>query len=96
MAAGLTKCFIDSFQLVRNITGIQNLTAGEKTAANNARLIREVVKDYIRKRKSGERKSQVADGVDLLSLFQSRPDVFTEELIIDEILDFFSAAIATT
>ena len=54
------------------------------------------MKDYIRKRKSGERKSQVADGVDLLSLFQSRPDVFTEELIIDEILDFFSAAIATT
>ena len=55
-----------------------------------------MVADYVRKRKTGEKKSQVADGVDLLSLFQSNPDVFTEDLIIDEILDFFTAGTITT
>jgi len=32
---------------------------------------------------------------DLLSLFFSRPDVFTEDFIIDELLDFFMAGSAT-
>ena len=34
--------------------------------------------------------------MDLLSLFMQNPDVFTDELIIDEMLDFFSAATLTT
>lgn len=39
---------------------------------------------------SGETKSQVSD-TDLMSLFLKRPDVFTEDFIIDEMMDFFLA-----
>ena len=51
---------------------------------------------YVQERKSGKRKSQVADGVDLLSLFLQNPDVFTDEVIVDELRDFFGAATITT
>jgi hypothetical protein len=34
--------------------------------------------------------------VDLLSLFLSNKDIFTDELIVDEILDFFGAGTVTT
>ena len=33
---------------------------------------------------------------DLLTLFFDNPDVFTDEFIIDELMDFFLAATATT
>ena len=36
------------------------------------------------------------DGVDLLSLFMQSPDVFTEDLIVDEMFDFFLAGQVTT
>ena len=50
----------------------------------------------MQKRKSGEIKSQVKDGVDLLSLFLQNSEVFTDDLIIDEMVDFFIAAVNTT
>ena len=50
----------------------------------------------MQERKSGKRKSQVADGADLLSLFLQNPDVFTDEVIVDELGDFFSAATITS
>ena len=81
--------------IIRKVTGIKNLTKLERTAAKNSLRIREFIADYIKKRKSGERKSKVAEGVDLLSLFISNPDVFTEDLVIDEIIDFFAAATNT-
>jgi len=68
----------------------------EKIGDQNARTIRAYVRDYIRKRKSGERESKVADKVDLLSLFFSSPEVFTESVMIDELIDFFGAASETT
>ena len=36
------------------------------------------------------------NSADLLSLFLESPDVFTDEFIIDELIDFFLAASATT
>lgn len=47
-------------------------------------------------RKRGERKSKVEGDVDLLTLFLGRSDVFTDELIVDELRDFFGAAVMTT
>ena len=81
---------------IRKITGINNLTKFEKICSQNSLKMRGFIADYIKKRKSGERKSKVDEGVDLLSLFLSNTDVFTEELVIDEIIDFFAAATLTT
>jgi len=62
----------------------------------NAATVRQKIRDYVRDRKSGKRESKVKDKVDLLSLFFERPDVFTEEFIVDEMVDFFVAASVTT
>jgi cytochrome P450 len=48
------------------------------------------------KRKSGEIKSQVPEGVDLLSFFLQNPDVFDDEAAVDELAGFFLAAVNTT
>jgi hypothetical protein len=53
--------------------------------------LRGVINTYVQKRKSGEIKSKVAEGVDLLSLFLKNTDVFTDDFIIDELMDFFLA-----
>jgi len=62
----------------------------------NAATVRQNILNYVRDRKSGKRESKVKDKVDLLSLFFERPDVFTEEFIVDELVDFFVAASVTT
>ena len=67
-----------------------------RTTSANAQRVRAVVNDYVRKRKSGEKKSQVIGEADLISLFLQRPDVFDDELIVDEILSFFAAGTLTT
>ena len=54
------------------------------------------IKNYIADRKDGKRKSSVAENTDILSLMLSRPDVFTDELMVDELLGFFGAATETT
>lgn len=53
--------------------------------------------DYVQKRKRGENKSELAEGSDLLSVFLAAPpEIFTDEFIIDELVDFFMAASGTT
>lgn len=68
----------------------------ERTIDDNCYRLRAFVRDYIRKRQAGEKRSTVQNSADLLSLFFETPDIFTEEFIIDEIMDFFLAAAATT
>jgi cytochrome P450 len=63
---------------------------------SNCKKIREYILRYVKARKSGERKAQLEDGVDLLSLFFENKDIFTDEFIVDELLDFFTAAAVTT
>ena len=96
MKAGFTKCFIDFMKAFRKTTGITHISKQEKICLGNCRRIRAVIYEYVQKRKSGEKKSQVAEGVDLLSLFLSNRDIFTDEVIVDEILDFFGAGTLTT
>jgi len=38
----------------------------------------------------------VQDGADLLSLFLSKREIFTDEFIVDEMIDFFGAGTVTT
>ena len=63
----------------------------EKASNENGLVLREIVRTYVRKRTSGEAKSTIANGNDLLSLFLRTPDVFDEDTIIDEIFDFLVA-----
>lgn len=62
----------------------------------NCRRIREYIMKYVLDRRSGKRKSTIKDGVDLLSLFFDNSNIFTNEFIVDELLDFFIAAAVTT
>ena len=74
-----------------------NVTSHQRTVAANAQIIRSFVNDYVQKRRRGENKSELADGSDLLSVFLAAPpDIFTDEFIIDELVDFFMAASGTT
>lgn len=66
-------------------------TSMEKESNENGLVLREIIRKYVQKRKSGEAKSTLANGNDLMSLFLKTPDVFTEETIVDEIFDFLMA-----
>ena len=72
-----------------------NFTAYERQVTENCTTLRNHVLKYVRARKDGTRQSKVGKNADLLSLFFANPDVFTEEVIIDELLDFFIAGTQT-
>jgi cytochrome P450 len=59
-------------------------------------VLREHIGKYIRARKSGERKTKVQGESDILTLLLQSPDIFTEEHIIDEVIDFFTAGMLTS
>ena len=68
----------------------------EKVNDENCRILRDKIRDYVRKRVSGECKSDLGNESDVLSLMLQSPDIFTEEDIIDELLDFLVAGTQTT
>lgn len=47
--------------------------------------------NYIKRRREGSVESSVTAKADLLSLMLERPDVFTDEIIADELLAFLGA-----
>jgi cytochrome P450 len=72
------------------------LNTYDKRVNFNCKALRAFVRNYINARKSGANKSQVGDS-DLLSILLSDTTVFggNDELIIDQLLDFFLAGTAT-
>ena len=62
----------------------------------NGENIRNVIRQSVKDRKDGKFKSRVKGNSDLLSLFLDNSDVFTDEVIVDELLGFFGAAVYTT
>jgi cytochrome P450 len=74
---------------------LYSVTKQQRQIQNNCLAIRQRVQEYVQARKRGEIKSKV-QGTDFLELFLQNNDVFTEEFIIDELLDFFLAAMLTT
>lgn len=74
---------------------LPSLLYRDRVAKDNCHRIRAVLSAYVQKRKNGEVKSQV-NNTDLLSIFLKSPDIFTDEFIVDELLDFFLAGVQTT
>ena len=72
------------------------ITGFQRQVTANCMSLRNWINDYVQKRKRGENKSKVGNNSDLLSLFLDKPDVFTDEFIVDELLDFFLAGVQTT
>lgn len=71
-------------------------TEFERRSNENCKILRDIIRQYVKKRVSGEVKSQVSSQSDILSLFLQQPEVFTEEVIIDEVCDFLVAGTKTT
>ena len=92
----VTKQFNPLYNIARKITGVKEFTHYQRTVAQNGANQRAAIRKYVRERKSGVRKSTVAGGSDILSLFLSDPDTFSEDFIVDELRDFFGAAVMTT
>ena len=84
------------YQAARKLTGKRTFTKYQKIVAGNGRRQREAILDYVQKRKRGENKSAVEGEADLLTLFLQNSDVFSDQLIVDELRDFFIAAVMTT
>ena len=72
------------------------VTSYTKKVKFNCQAARKWISDYIQQRKRGERKSTLVGQTDILSLMLERQDVFTDELITDEMVGFFGAATETT
>ena len=58
----------------------------------NCRIIRDWIKEYVKSRRNGSRKSDVGGAADILTLMLADQDLFTEEVIADELIGFFGAA----
>ena len=71
------------------------LTKMERESTSNSVIVRAVVSQYVRKRMNGVVKNTLNNS-DLLTLFLQSPDVFTEEIIVDEIVDFMVAGTVST
>ena len=63
----------------------------ERATNHNCAVIRATIQDYIRKRASGEVKSDLKGDSDIMSLMLANEKVFNEEDIIDEIIDLMVA-----
>ena len=68
----------------------------DRSVAENCQNIRNSILEYVRKRKQGKNKSSVSKDADLLSLMISSPEIFNDDFIVDELIDFFTAAVQTT
>ena len=58
--------------------------------------LRNVIADYVQKRKSRQISSDFTDGSDLVSQMLANPEVFSDDDIIDEVIDFLAAGAQTT
>ena len=77
-------------------TWLPSMNYKTKVCRDNCYKIRAVLHAYVQKRKRGEVKSHLENGSDLLTVFLKSPDIFTDDFIVDELLDFFLAGVQTT
>ena len=92
--AGL-KWLNEGYQTIRSLTGIKHWTSYQRAQEANGQRVRDAIGNYIQQRKSGECKSKIEGGSDFLTLLLANQDVFTDDLIIDELIEFFTASFMT-
>jgi len=68
----------------------------ERVNDQNCQAVRDTIRTYVRKRVSGERKSDVGSNSDILSAMLENTEVFDEEDVIDELMDLMVAGTQTT
>ena len=71
-----------------------SFTRTERTIDENCIRLRSLVYAYLQETK-GNAKAQDST-ISLVALFRQTPEVFTDEFIIDELMDFFLAGVTTT
>lgn len=76
------------YKMTGKLAGFTEL---EKISDYNAENVRTGIRNFIRKRASGEIKSDVGAKSDLVSLMLESSDTFTEDDIIDECIDLMIA-----
>ena len=85
------------WHLIYRTTGkCHSFTKTEKINDENCQKVRDHIREYIRQRISGESKSDVEGNSDVLSLMLKSPDIFSEDDVIDELLDLMVAGTQTT
>jgi cytochrome P450 len=82
--------------LWRDFGRIFSTSEYHRTVTANCKALRAHILAYVEDRRSGKRKSALEGSVDLLSMFFANADIFTDEFIVDELLDFFIAGSITT
>ena len=71
-----------------------SLTKLERRTDENCRSLRKFINKFVQERKSeGQVKT---DACDVLTLFLQTPEVFTDDVIIDELMDFILAGSQTS
>ena len=92
MHAGVTRLINPLWRLINWYTGFNPaFNSLEKHANINCEALRTKLLEYVRKRVSGEEKSTLGDDGDLLSLMMRSPEIFTEDFMVDELIDFLTA-----
>ena len=80
------------WRLLYALTGKSyGFTKAERQANSNCAQLRAKLTNYVRKRKEGIIESKVGAQSDILSLFLKSPEIFTEDYIVDEMIDFLLA-----
>ena len=75
---------------------LYSFTRRQRIFDANCQRVRDFTMDYVQKRKAGKIKSKARGESDLLSLFLSASEIFSDEDIVDEMQDFFAAAAETS
>lgn len=95
MGEGIFKWLNPFYQGLRSLTGMKNFTKYQQTLAENGQRVNHLIKNYVKDRRSGKIKSEVEGQHDIVSQFIAS-DYFNDDMIADEILDFFGAATLTS
>jgi cytochrome P450 len=65
------------------------------TVKANFAGVREFIRGWVQGRRDGYNSSQI-NGADMLSLMFESPDIFDDDSIVDEVLEFFVAVLRST
>ena len=85
------------WRLVFKLTGKSvAFDKAQRRADQNCLRLRTAIADYVQKRKSGQISSDFTDGSDLVSQMLAAPEMFSDDDIIDEVVDFLAAGTQTT